>query len=394
MRKRRIVGSVIVNPRPKRRIIKRKATRRRKATAAARRVRTNPPRKVTHAKRKATRRRVRRNPPIRTLRRHPGFRRPARRPVPRRRPLLRRPPLRRPLLRRRMLRGMPRRGRFGMIRRNPGSLVSGAQGMLRKIPFLGGFLANVVGFLPGSVLGAISVEPVSMLAQLASRWPMLSQVNASLFYALAGMGLAVVVGYLPFIPQGIRKNLQIAMASASGGVAYYMWRSASMGGGANSAPQLEEVADDAAGGGISGLLNLGEPGVMISEYGDPQFAASVLGDVFYSGDDLSYGEIQTALAGPRAWRRKYAARRPARPLVQRRPGYPEPSPSAGVEGTQWDWMISLLGWNDFQALAALSDRERKAAIMEAKQAATNAIRQHLGGGGYGAVHQMGAVLTA
>lgn len=388
MRKRRIVGSVIVNPRPKRR----KARKASKSRVVRRRiVRANGSRK----------RRVTRANPGRRLLRAPSRmgirRRLARRPLIRR---ARRPGLvRRPRMIRR-LRGMRPIRRLGVrrnpaYRRNPYGVVTKAQGMLRKIPLIGSFLANVFGFLPSSVLGAISVEPVSMLAQLGARVPFLAGLNAPMFFAFSGAALATVVGFLPFIPANIRKNLQIAMASASGGVAYFMYRNESMGDGANSAPSLDELADTSAGGGISGLLGFGEPNVLVGDrYGDPNFAASVLGDVYYSGADLTMGEIQVALSGPKSWSRQFARGRRSnlRSQVQQRQGMPAPSPSAGQEGLQWDWLIALVGFEDFQKIAALPDNERRATIARMRQAAIGAYARSLqAGGNMGTVYAMHGV---
>lgn len=388
MRKRRIVGSVIVNPRPKRR----KARKAGKARVARRRVvrtsssrkrrtvRANPRRRLVRAPSRAG---IRRRIARRTMARRPLIRR-ARRPGVSRRPRM--------LRRLRPMRRLAVRRNPGHTRRNPYGMVSKAQGMLRKIPLVGTFLANVFGFLPSSILGAVSVEPVSMLAQLGARVPWLANINAPLFFALSGAALATVVGFMPFIPVSIRKNLQIAMASASGGVAYFMYRNESMGDGANAAPSLDELADTSSGGGISGLLGFGEPNVLVGDrYGDPNFAASVLGDVYYSGADMTVGEIQVALSGPKQWSRQFANRRSLRRQVQRRQGMPAPSPSAGQEGAQWDWLIALVGFDAFQQIAALPDNERRATIARMRQGAINAYARSMQSGQLGTVYAMQGV---
>jgi len=252
-----------------------------------------------------------------------------------------------------------------MIRRNPG-IVSGAQNMLKRIPFVGKFLANVIGFAPSSLLGALSVEPVNMLAKLASRW--MPDMNASLFYALIGGVAATLVGYLP-IPTGIRGKLQVAIAAGSGAIAYDKWRSA----GANSGPMEAETLEDIATsneGNVAGLLGLGEPGIV--DVGD----VVTLGDIYYSGPDLSGSELGAARTGRvGAWKRLKRMR--IRRHVQPQQGV-QPGEKSHYEGEQFDWLYQIIGPDGMQRLAQLPPDQRVATIHAMKQEALQSFRQHTG----------------
>ena len=220
----------------------RRTVRRRRNPGPGRRsmLLVNPRRRRNTRKRRTTRRRnslvVRANPRRRTVRRRASSRR--RNPVRRRRTTRRAVARRRNPSRRRRYTARRRNGRKSKApkvvyryrtrnprrrrkntrrRRNPTFAAT-----LKKIPLVGGILANMAGFAPQAVFGAISVEPTMMAAKFLA--PYVPMVPASMFYPLTGLLVASLVQYLPFGSAAMKKQLAIAVASAAGGVGYYKAR--------------------------------------------------------------------------------------------------------------------------------------------------------------------------
>lgn len=216
-RRNKSTGALLVNPRKRRTNRRRRTTRRRNLLT----VRTN---RRTRRRRTVRRRRnlltIKRNPRRRrrasTRRRNYSRRRRAtsRRRVYRRRRRVAAAPLANPRRRRNRRysrRRNPRRSR----RRNPGSA-------LRKIPLVGGFLAEMFGFIPYAALGALGVEPTMWASTLIA--PYAPMMPASLLYAGTGAIVAALVAKFAPVAPATRQKLALAIASAAGGVAYYKWR--------------------------------------------------------------------------------------------------------------------------------------------------------------------------
>jgi len=94
---------------------------------------------------------------------------------------------------------------------------------IAKIPLIGKPLSMMYGFAPAALLGAISVEPTMMVARLLGNL-VGDKMPASLFYSIIGLGMATVVQYLPIKDKAFRDKLSVAVASAAGGVAFYKLR--------------------------------------------------------------------------------------------------------------------------------------------------------------------------
>lgn len=104
-------------------------------------------------------------------------------------------------------------------KRNPGS---GIEGFLKRIPLVGGLLANIFGFAPHALFGALSVEPTMWAAKFLA--PFVPMVPASLFYPVVGLLVAAIIKAVPFGSAALRDKLAVAVAAASGGVGYYKAR--------------------------------------------------------------------------------------------------------------------------------------------------------------------------
>lgn len=214
----RTTGALIINPRGRKRRTNRRRTRRN-----ALQIRTN-------RKRRTNRRRTRRNAlQIRTNRRRTTRRN--RRRTTRRNTRARRRNTRsrrrntRARRRNGTRRGMRRRTarRAYMKRRNRRKTRRNAASMLKKIPLIGGALANMVSLAPTALFGAVAVEPTMMAVKLLGRY--VPNMPAPLFYALGGLLVAAVIKskFIPLAPS-TKDKLAIAAASAAGGVAYYKFR--------------------------------------------------------------------------------------------------------------------------------------------------------------------------
>lgn len=123
--------------------------------------------------------------------------------------------------------------------------------MLKKIPIIGGLLSSMAGFLPHSLAGAISVEPVMAITKLLAGY--LPAVPASLVYAISGALLASGVGMLPFFAAATKAKLAIAVASAAGGVGYYKMRT-----GMDAPADNEAAVLEMSGAGFGGLIRRGQ----------------------------------------------------------------------------------------------------------------------------------------
>jgi hypothetical protein len=99
------------------------------------------------------------------------------------------------------------------------------KGFLAKIPVVGPTLDKALSFLMPAGLGAIAVEPTLMAAKFLG--PMMPNLPSSVFYVGTGLLLAGFVASTKFLGAKFHKDLALAIASATGGVAYYKWRTGS-----------------------------------------------------------------------------------------------------------------------------------------------------------------------
>lgn len=101
------------------------------------------------------------------------------------------------------------------------NLLGGVSGFLRKIPLVGGILAQAVSYVPAAAFAALGVIPVAQAAKFFARY--LPQVDARIFYIGAGLTLAALVKGLRFLPISDQLRNQIAggIVAATGAVAAY-----------------------------------------------------------------------------------------------------------------------------------------------------------------------------
>lgn len=302
-----------------------------------------------------------------------------------------------PRRRRSTRKGMRRRTarRAYTRRRNPG-IMTGLQQSLKKVPVVGGMLADIVGLGIPAGMGAISILPIEMGLKAGGRYlpPRLQAVS----FTIGGLIMGAIAKR--FLPAGkFRDQVSVALATAGGAVDFYRWRQG------QTTVEAMEVAEAAtAGFGRYGELevlgNYGELEVMAGYggYGELEVMGQPVGaysnfsqagagtslgaylsdasmmDAAYSGDDLDSGEIQAALAGPRRYMRHFpgSSMRLHR-LTQTGTSHRSPSSNAGRRGCGKKWMICLVGFQNFQKIAALPRPERRRVVAALKKQALESI---------------------
>ena len=183
-----------------------------------------------------------------------------------------------------------------MKRRNRRKTRKNMASMLKKIPLIGGTLANMASLAPTALFGAVMVEPTMMAAKLLGRY--VPNLPAPLFYALAGLLVAAVVKskFIPLAPS-TKDKLAIAAASAAGGVAYYKFRTS---GGAPETTAEEVGALELRGySGPFGLLELrgnGMHSAMSGMHSDMSGGHTMMG--MHTSSMSGYGDYGPAAVMP------------------------------------------------------------------------------------------------
>lgn len=279
--------------------------------------------------------------------------------------------------------------------------------MFKKIPLIGSLLASAAGFAGPALFGALGVIPIGYATKLFAN--IMPNLDSRIYYAAMGLLVAAFVKTAKFLPIGesTRNLLAVGVASAAGAVAAYKTMRS------DETDMNGEMGVLAIADGFSGFGDLSIPGYQVLPgYGDTSYAiipgygntladeAAELGalyreigdaqpgDALACGDDLDWGELEVALSGPGRWRRSF---RPARQISGRRPS--GMSAHAGQQGTRWNWLIKLVGYQTFQQLASLPPEQRKGYLQQlrgqarsiASQALSTSVDADPGMSGYGAL---------
>lgn len=280
----------------------------------------------------------------------------------------------------------PRKGK----RKNPGmvaSTISSAQGVASKIPLIGGLLSSALGYIVPMVLGAIGVEPTMQLAKFTGQY--VPNMNSSLFYLGTGIITAALAKMLlpktGFVSGDMAGRIALAIASGAGAVAYYKHRSGDSKDMGSEMGALEVAMGDGFGfaeaiaplGMFGGLT---DGGVDVGAI-EAMYSGATAQDVADAPGDLDYGELETVLAGPRAWRKRY--------------GKPGKGGMAHKKGHRHGWLIHLLGYEKVQELAKLDPETRRNYIAQIKAEAVQKANALLSAGSPAATAQeMGALALA
>lgn len=149
------------------------------------------------------------------------------------------------------------RGYGALFVKNPGS-------GLAKIPVIGPVLASAMGYVPHSLFGAVSVEPVLFVTQMASPY-LPAAMPFSLTVGLGGLLVGALVKRFGPFSAGTNEKLATACVAASAGVAYYVWRT---GDDAPAAEKMGSLVSAGLGNPLAGAI-MGDAGgvYMLPDYG-------------------------------------------------------------------------------------------------------------------------------
>lgn len=256
----RRTGTLIINGTRRRRKRKgtprkRRSTRRSRSTSRRRngRKRRKAPRTMTRRRngRRRKRRKTKRRSSTRRRRRN-GRRRRTGRLVIRRRNGRRR---KRRSTKRRSSRSRRRNGSGGATFGFKLPFVDKLAKMVKKLPFIGKPLATALALSGASALGAVSIVPTTAIAGLVGRY--VPNMPSWLFYGLVGAGFAGFVGSTKFLGASFHKNLAVAIAAATGGVAVYKLQTGDNGSMAEETGRLLVRSPMAGLGNLLGTLVVG-----------------------------------------------------------------------------------------------------------------------------------------
>lgn len=256
-----------------------------------------------------------------------------------------------------MRNGRRKGGKRRVSRRNPSFASFGA--MFRKIPVVGGLLADMAMLVPHGILGAVSVEPTLMAIKYLG--PYYPDMPAAAVYPITGLllgGLIQAIGGKLGVSKQTRDMAAVAAVAGGGAVGYYKFRT----------DQDASVETEMAGmmyGCPNGLGEMGptftapyaQYGSVLRVYGDAEAT-----DVAACPGYIDAAEAEVAQEGLGAWFSRFPM---SRRVMRQGPG----SQHAGQPGHRWAWLIKLIGWPRFVQLSALPPHVQAAYIARLKGAA-------------------------
>lgn len=274
------------------------------------------------------------------------------------------------------------------MRRNPGyqlGVLAPVQRLAGKFPVVGPVVASSLGALAfGGAALATHYYGMKAVRWAAAKLPVQVQAVgkyvAPVGYSLLGITASVALQKLPIPTVGpitpeVRKTL--GQAAIVVGAAIDLWRWFH-----NSSQDLgdldgDDYGDDYGDGqayDVVPLSGIGEGYGAIGEgYGNvSDYADAEMADAYYSGPDLNISEGQAALAGPDSFRARFG---PPPKIAARRASML--SRHAGREGHRWGWIIKLVGFENFQRIAAMPPEERCALINSLKQQALATVQAQI-----------------
>jgi hypothetical protein len=267
-----------------------------------------------------------------------------------------------------------RRNRRYNRRYNKG--IPGTAMLTRLVGTKGGMLGGKVApFITPAATAALSFVPVHYALKYTGQY--IPDAVKPFAYTLSGLGIALISAYLPKQITNRFKAVLGVTAVTAGAVADTMRAFA---GTSQTLGELDEIYGDydydylGDGGAYdvipySGLgVGMGEAAVL-GDYSD-----AVMLDAYYSGDDLSALEGETALLGAGQWRAQFK-----RPAVTAKRSYQHQSRHAGRPGHRWGWLIKLVGWENFRKIAAMPAAQRQGLVQKLRADAVASVEAASGG---------------
>ena len=378
-------GALLVNPRRR----KRKTTRRKRRTTAVHRRRNTTKAARSRAaklgwarrKRNGTKAGSRRKTARRAYARKTNRKRSTRRGGVRR-------TARRAYMRKNTRRGGVRRtARRAYARRRNIGAITGLQTGLRKVPVVGGALAEFIGYAPQALFGAVSVEPALLFLKYVGKY--VPAPIQALNFTIAGSAIAALLSFVPskMLKPALKKQLQIAAATGGGAIDYYRWRTEQ-----STVEDLEEKGVEGfgdygallttagyggdmgdMGGGYGALLTTAGYGGGHDAYAD--YSDADYADAAYSGEDFTGDEASAFMAGPKAFRSRFP-KRVKRPVKR---GQGRPSAHAGRHGHRWGWLVKWIGFQGAQQVVALPALSRRQVLAQLRKQAIASLPEIVAG---------------
>jgi len=251
--------------------------------------------------------------------------------------------------------------------------IPGTAMLTRLVGTKGGMLGGKVApFITPAATAALSFVPVHYALKYTGQY--IPDAVKPFAYTLSGLGIALISAYLPKQITNRFKAVLGVTAVTAGAVADTMRAFA---GTSKTLGELDEIYGDydyGDGGAYdvipySGLgVGMGEAAVL-GDYSD-----AVMLDAYYSGDDLSSLEGETALLGAGQWRAQFK-----RPAVTAKRSYQHQSRHAGRPGHRWGWLIKLVGWENFRKIAAMPAAQRQGLVQKLRADAVASVEAASGG---------------
>lgn len=275
------------------------------------------------------------------------------------------------------------------VRRNPSeggfnlAILRPVEGIVAKFPILGSPVAKAMGYVAfGALAGATHFYGVKAVRWVGSKLPApvqkVGDFLAPVGYSLTGVlaNYAIQRLPIPFLSESQKKSLGIAAMIAGGVLDVFRFikgQSSNLGdldgddygdefgdGGAYDVVPLAGIGE--------GLGGIGEGMGDAGDYSDAEMA-----DAYYSGPDLDGYEGEAAMHGAHAYRSVFGAP----PKRASRVASPF-SRHAGRRGHRWGWLIKAVGYERFQAIAAMEPEARCALIAELRKQAIATVDAKLG----------------
>ena len=243
--------------------------------------------------------------------------------------------------------------------------------LLGKVPFVGKVIAPVLGT---AALGALTAGVVTVALKYGQPYlpDAVNDYVAPVAYTVAGLAVSIALQFVPMLSQETKNKMSMAMFVGGGAVDTVRYL--------NESGMLGDGGLYAVGGGSYGMI--GPDSSDQSFYVDASAA-----DAAYSGPDLDPAEGEAAISGPRVWFSRF----PMAYRINRIAG--AFSPYAGQHGHRWGWLVRMIGFDRFQALAALPADQRVAYLRKLREYAIAQVPTSAGaladqsamGDAYGAV---------
>jgi len=274
-----------------------------------------------------------------------------------------------------------RKVRRVMRRRNTGSSGGGygfanaitnkVKSLVGKVPVLGSIASKFVApVLVGALVGGVHYYGVAVLQKLA---PGLLDSVSPVKYTLTGVAVATLLkSGLPGInkiPADLANQLATGALVVGGALDAYRALTRSLGdlGDLGEAVSLYDYSGavplyDYSGMGAGAYGDGGYYDVVpMQPAGNSYYAGAEEGDALYAPDDLAMDEGEAALGGLAMWRSTFGDE----PRMQQRTsGYH--SGLAGQPGHRFGWLIKIIGFDNFQRVAAMPPADRQAWIASYK----------------------------